>query len=77
MFFLGVELAGEALFAEYIGDYVLAVALGLAFLDWFDWYNEQRLHSGCGDIPPGEYEDHSDRRITTPATAKSADPSRH
>lgn len=31
VFFLGVELAGEVLFAEYLADYLLAVALGLAF----------------------------------------------
>jgi hypothetical protein len=31
VFFLGVTLAGEALFAEYVGDYLLAVALGLVF----------------------------------------------
>ncbi len=28
---LAITVAGEALFAEYIGDYVLAVTLGLAF----------------------------------------------
>ncbi len=31
VFGLAVSLAGESLFAEYIGDYLLAVALGLAF----------------------------------------------
>ena len=31
MFFLGVTILGETLFAEYVGDYLLAVALGLAF----------------------------------------------
>ena len=31
VFFLGVELAGEVLFGEYVGDYVLAVGLGLLF----------------------------------------------
>lgn len=31
VFFLGVTILGETLFAEYVGDYVLAVALGLAF----------------------------------------------
>ena len=29
----------------------------LATLDWVSWYNTQRLHSACGDIPPEEYED--------------------
>jgi uncharacterized protein DUF4396 len=31
VFFLGVELAGQTLFAEYVADYLLAVALGLVF----------------------------------------------
>lgn len=31
VFALAVTVAGQALFAEFIGDYVLAVALGLAF----------------------------------------------
>ena len=25
-------------------------------LKWVDWYNQRRLHSWCGDIPPAEYE---------------------
>lgn len=31
IFGLGLTLAGRALFAEYVGDYLLALALGLAF----------------------------------------------
>jgi hypothetical protein len=31
IFALGVSIAGETVFAEYVGDYVLAIALGLAF----------------------------------------------
>lgn len=31
IFALGVAILGETVFAEYVGDYVLAVALGLAF----------------------------------------------
>ena len=29
----------------------------LATLEWVSWYNNDRLHSGCGDIPPMEYEE--------------------
>jgi putative transposase len=29
----------------------------LATLEWVAWYNAERLHSACGEIPPGEYED--------------------
>jgi len=29
----------------------------LATLEWVDWYNHERLHSGSGDAPPVEFED--------------------
>jgi len=32
------------------GDVTVATA------EWVSWYNNQRLHSSCGDIPPAEYE---------------------
>ncbi len=28
----------------------------LATLSWVHWFNEERLHSHCGDVPPTEYE---------------------
>lgn len=31
--------------------------LELATLEWVDWYNNSRLHSAIGNIPPAEYED--------------------
>jgi len=30
--------------------------LELATAAWVAWWNEQRLHSACGDIPPAEFE---------------------
>ncbi|MCB1269617.1 MAG: integrase core domain-containing protein, partial [Microthrixaceae bacterium] len=27
-----------------------------ATLDWVYWFNEQRLHSHCGHVPPAEFE---------------------
>lgn len=30
--------------------------LELATLSWVHWFNEHRLHSHCGDIPPAEFE---------------------
>jgi putative transposase len=30
--------------------------LELATLSWVHWFNEQRLHSHCRDIPPADYE---------------------
>ena len=29
----------------------------LATMDWVSWYNEERIHSYCGDMPPKEYEE--------------------
>jgi putative transposase len=28
-----------------------------ATMDWVQWYNEERLHSYSGDMPPKEYEE--------------------
>jgi putative transposase len=33
------------------GDVIVATA------DWVQWYNEVRLHSYCGDMPPKMYEE--------------------
>ena len=30
--------------------------LELATLSWVHWFNEQRLHSHCRDVPPAEFE---------------------
>jgi putative transposase len=32
------------------GDVTVATA------EWVDWYNNNRLHSACGNVPPSEYE---------------------
>jgi putative transposase len=29
----------------------------IATMDWVSWYNEDRLHSYCGDMPPKEFEE--------------------
>ncbi|GAA3810793.1 hypothetical protein GCM10022403_050730 [Streptomyces coacervatus] len=31
-------------------------ALELATAEWVDWFNNQRLHTATGDIPPHEHE---------------------
>jgi putative transposase len=28
----------------------------IATMEWVDWYNNRRLHSACGDLPPAEFE---------------------
>ena len=30
--------------------------LELATLSWVHWFNEDRLHGHCGDVPPAEFE---------------------
>ena len=30
--------------------------LEIATLEWVDWFNHRRLHTGLGDIPPAEFE---------------------
>lgn len=43
--------------------------LELATLSWVHWFNEQRLHSHCDDVPPAEFE-------ATHYAAKQATPTR-
>jgi putative transposase len=31
--------------------------VALATMEWVSWYNNNRLHSACGNIPPKEYEE--------------------
>jgi putative transposase len=35
----------------------------LATLEWVDWYNHERLHSGSGDAPPVEYENNHLKKV--------------
>jgi putative transposase len=41
----------------------------LATAGWVHWWNESRLHSACGDIPPAEYEEGYHRRLAATAAA--------
>ena len=38
-----------------------------AIVEWIGWYNNRRLHSAIGNVPPAEYEATYYRLITTPA----------
>ncbi|MGI8332753.1 IS3 family transposase, partial [Actinomadura scrupuli] len=38
-----------------------------AIVEWIGWYNNRRLHSAIGHMPPAEYEATYYRSITTPA----------
>jgi putative transposase len=46
----------------------------LATLEWVDLFNDSRLHSACGDVPPVEYEHY--RQIALEPLAV-AEPSSH
>jgi putative transposase len=41
----------------------------LATAAWVHWWNESRLHSACGDIPPAEYEEAYHRGLAATAAA--------
>jgi putative transposase len=49
----------------------------LATLEWVDWFNNRRLHSACGDVPPVEYEQEHYRQIAALETLETAEPSLH
>ena len=38
------------------GPWRTADQVELATAAWVAWWNDQRLHSACGDIPPAEFE---------------------
>ena len=45
------ELIDSGKGREGVGDVMLAT------MGWVSWYNEERLHSYCGDIPPEKFEE--------------------
>lgn len=47
-------------------------AVEYATLEWVDWYNQRRLHSYCGDIPPAEHEATYYAHNTPPASPDPA-----
>lgn len=52
-------------------------AVELATLEWVDWYNNSRLHSRCGDVPPVEFEAAYYAEHTATAPAVAAEPTLH
>jgi putative transposase len=43
--------------------------LELATARWVEWYNQRRLHSSIGDVPPAEFESTYYREHTASAVA--------
>lgn len=54
-----------------LGPWTGLDAVEYATLEWVDWYNNRRLHSYCGDVPPAEYEQTYYAETTPP---ESTDP---
>ncbi len=52
------------------GPWRTADQVELATAAWVAWWNEQRLHSACGDVPPAEFEAAYHQRL--PATTAAA-----
>ncbi len=51
--------------------------LELATLSWVHWFNQTRLHSSIGDIPPIEYEHEHHRQNTSPKQPLPGELTRH
>lgn len=49
------------------GEWKNAMDVTLATMEWVSWYNSERVHSYCGNVPPCEYEEAFHRsRAATP-----------
>jgi putative transposase len=51
--------------------------LELATLDWVHWFNETRLHSSIGYVPPTEFEADHYRQINAQQQPLPGEPSLH
>jgi putative transposase len=51
--------------------------LELATLNWVHWFNEHRLHSAIGHVPPSEYEQTYYRQINTREQPRSGELASH
>ncbi len=51
------------------GPWRMADQVELATAAWVAWWNADRLHSACGDIPPAEFETAYHSRLATTAAA--------
>lgn len=49
----------------------------IATLEWVDWFNNRRLHTELGDIPPAEHEANHYRQNPAVTTAETREPSLH
>ncbi len=49
----------------------------IATLEWVDWFNNRRLHTELGDIPPAEHEAVYYRQNPAPSMLETREPSLH
>lgn len=56
----------ELIYGPDQGPWKTIEEVELATLSWVHWYNTQRLHSHCSDIPPDEHEETHYAQKTTP-----------
>lgn len=54
---------------DYRGGWNNATDVTLATMEWVAWYNTERLHSYCGNVPPAEYEETFHRTAADTGTA--------
>jgi putative transposase len=42
---------------DFHGNWKDVMDVTIATMEWVSWYNSERLHSYCGNVPPKEYEE--------------------
>ena len=54
---------------DFRGGWENVMDVTIATMEWVAWYNTERIHSYCGNIPPREYEEafHRSRGTATRA----------
>lgn len=57
---------------DFHSDWKDSMDVTLATMEWVAWYNSERPHSYCGNVPPAEYEATFHRSVTdTTATTEN------
>jgi putative transposase len=54
---------------DFHGGWKDATDVTIATMEWVAWYNSERLHSFCGNVPPSEYEETFQRTTADTSTA--------
>ncbi|MDF5758414.1 integrase core domain-containing protein [Spongiactinospora sp. TRM90649] len=59
---------------DFHGGWKGVMDVTMATMEWVAWYNSERLHSYCGNVPPAEYEEmfHRSTAGIGPATENQA-----